>query len=523
MMNFSKKILAALIVAFGLITNVSAASIWDVERNDYNTTTDKISVTYDEENYTMIYTIPQNYSGKEIYFNVTEDIETILAGTYVPGENAPFKIRVINNSDYEYHYVNDSLTIDTLDLDYEFAELYNQLGEGVWNYYDNGNHGIYVKGAYGFDGNLLVGSYSIRRTGNSALAFLYTRAEGYRNGEYNNCKVYDEYTNSYLIKGTDRYCTPLLTDEVLGQELINQGYVNGIKDLHLYYLDYYNNKLDEDPSNDTNYTKLEDLPVQTIIGNSFSYGGILGGNKFNMYETNPEVNALGYNWFYNRGLSVFPLTDASGNPTLNVDCFYGSCTYYDTDSNYTIGSYMRGENTVFEEVFRIDLGTVSANSQNDLREFMMAISGENVVNAHQMMNFGYMMSFSLEQETIYGDLIVHYVDEDGNKLTDDIVSTDEVGNPYETKKIEFDGYYLLKVEGNTTGEYIDGTIEVTYVYAVEGIGDVKDPEEPIDEPVINPIEPPHTGVEVSNVTIQNNVSANSMTIIYYFENKKRFI
>lgn len=56
-----------------------------------------------------------------------------------------------------------------------------------------------------------------------------------------------------------------------------------------------------------------------------------------------------------------------------------------------------------------------------------------------------------------------------------------------------------------------------------GIGDVKDPEEPIDEPVINPIEPPHTGVEVSNVTIQNNVSANSMTIIYYFENKKRFI
>ena len=518
-MNYSKKIMATLLVAFGLITNVNATSKWDTTRNDYSTTTDEITVAYDEENYTIIYTIPQNYSGEEIYFNITDDIETILAGSYVPGENAPFKIRVINNSDVDYHYVEDSLTIDTLDLDYEFDELYSQYGEEVWNYYDNGNHGIYIKDAYGFDGNLLVGSYSIRRTGNSAIAFLYTRAEGYRNGEYNNCDVYDEYTDSYLIKGTDRYCAPLLTDENLGQELINQGYVNGIADLHLYYLDYYNNKLDEDPSNDTNYTELEDLPLNTIIGNNFSYGGVLGGKKFNMYETNPYVNALGYNWFYNMGLSVFPLVDASGNQTVAVDCYYGSCYYYDVDNSYTVGAYMRGENTVFEEVFRTDLGLVEANSQNDLREFMMAVNGDNVLNAHQIMNFGYMMSFSLEQEIVYGDLIVHYVDEDGNKLTEDITSSDEVGNPYETKSMEFDGYHLIRVEGHETGEYIDGTIHVTYVYALDGIGDVEDPEEPTtpvepEEPT-DSVEPPHTDVEVNNVSINN--------IIYYCEDRKKCI
>ena len=149
-----------------------------------------------------------------------------------------------------------------------------------------------------------------------------------------------------------------------------------------------------------------------------------------MYETNPYVNALGYNWFYNMGLSVFPLVDASGNQTVTVDCYYGSCYYYDVDNSYTVGSYMRGENTVFEEVFRTDLGLVEANSQNDLREFAMNLDGDNVVNAHQIMNFGYMMSFRLEQEIVYGDLIVHYVDEDGNKLTEDITSSDEVGNPY---------------------------------------------------------------------------------------------
>ena len=80
---------------------------------------------------------------------------------------------------------------------------------------------------------------------------------------------------------------------------------------------------------------------------------------------------------------------------------------------------MRGENTVFEEVFRTDLGLVEANSQNDLREFAMNLDGDNVVNAHEIMNFGYMMSFRLEQEIVYGDLIVHYIDEDGNKLTED--------------------------------------------------------------------------------------------------------
>ena len=62
-MNYSKKIMATLLVAFGLITNVNATSKWDTIRNDYSTTTDEITVAYDEENYTIIYTIPQNYSG----------------------------------------------------------------------------------------------------------------------------------------------------------------------------------------------------------------------------------------------------------------------------------------------------------------------------------------------------------------------------------------------------------------------------------------------------------------------------
>lgn len=85
--------------------------------------------------------------------------------------------------------------------------------------------------------------------------------------------------------------------------------------------------------------------------------------------------------------------------------------------------------------------------------------------------------------------------------------------------MEFDGYHLIRVEGHETGEYIDGTIHVTYVYALDGIGDVEDPEEPTtpvepEEPT-DSVEPPHTDVEVNSVSINN--------IIYYCEDRKKYI
>ena len=67
---------------------------------------------------------------------------------------------------------------------------------------------------------------------------------------------------------------------------------------------------------------------------------------------------------------------------------------------------------------------------------------------------------------ILGNLIVRYVDEDGNEL----ISNDEmiglVGAKYKTNKKVFDKYYLSDVIGNENGEYIEGVQEVTYVYSL---------------------------------------------------------
>ena len=87
---------------------------------------------------------------------------------------------------------------------------------------------------------------------------------------------------------------------------------------------------------------------------------------------------------------------------------------------------------------------------------------------------------------IRGNLVVNYVDSEGNKLTEEITSIDIIGNKYETIQKEFEGYTFISVDGETTGEYIDGTIYVTYYYDKNiGTGN---------------IEPPQTGLDLSSLT-----------------------
>ena len=95
---------------------------------------------------------------------------------------------------------------------------------------------------------------------------------------------------------------------------------------------------------------------------------------------------------------------------------------------------------------------------------------------------------------LLGKLVINYVDSDGNKLTEEEVSIDSVGNSYVTSKKDFLGYTFSYVEGEEAGEYIDGVIYVTYYYTKTiGSGDIE-------------VMPPQTGVEVN--TNYNN-------IIYY--------
>lgn len=86
-----------------------------------------------------------------------------------------------------------------------------------------------------------------------------------------------------------------------------------------------------------------------------------------------------------------------------------------------------------------------------------------------------------------GKVVAHYVDENGNKLADDVILEDILDKDYKTEKKDINGYIFISVEGNETGKFTEGTIEVTYTYTKAGTGETS-----------GEITPPNTGVSTSN-------------------------
>ena len=276
-------------------------SKWDVLSPDLAATSTGIEVTYekcDPENTrttdTIIYTIPEDYNG-DITINATEDIFRTIGGIYLPGESVPLTIKIINNSGNEYSYLRNSMIIST--------ENYNQYELNV------------VSDAYGFDSSPILLGHTTKRSGNTAIQALY------------HCS------------GTDSLTQMQVRDTNLSPLLMEAGYTKGTEDLGRYYLDFYNQKYE------LSAEKLEDLP-DDVISELFS------GTNLREVETCTQISELGYNWFYNRLISVVP----------------DGKKYNDELSSYTIGSYMRKEvsydSFCLSAFHKIKNGTYSLKTMN---------------------------------------------------------------------------------------------------------------------------------------------------------------
>ncbi len=62
-----------------------------------------------------------------------------------------------------------------------------------------------------------------------------------------------------------------------------------------------------------------------------------------------------------------------------------------------------------------------------------------------------------------GKVVVKYVDKEGNEIIREEIE-DKVGTEYNTNEKEIKDYVLVEVPENKQGKYVDGTIEVVYVY-----------------------------------------------------------
>lgn len=260
MINKTKKI-CLLILAFCILcssTFVSAqtTSKWKTNQNkttvlsngiiESNLETKDLGVVNGKrrKEYTLTYTIPQNYN---------EDVVTIVPNKYIdnctmPGDDDIFNIVIKNESVNTYSYLNNSFILSTDDYD-SYSD--NELGTPINN-------------VYSFSGSKLREQLGFYRTKNSALR------------------------NLYGVKSTSSITAAMLSDSEIDKVIDKNKYPNGVLDLNKYYLDFYNNKYK------TNATTLENLPDKAI-------SELFNGNYTKSFkETNNEVIELAYNYLYNK-------------------------------------------------------------------------------------------------------------------------------------------------------------------------------------------------------------------------------
>ena len=546
-----KLFLFALTLVFITSTTVLAESKWDTIQPVKQTTTDGINIEYQtkvEFEYEcwdqrgqivcdptskinvdiavdVIITIPSNYDKDTIVIapEVLQELarqnqEQLLLenGEYLqlnnslePGDNIKVNLTIINNSRYTYTYDEKSFDI--------FPVENTTFTRGDTNTTFNG---------------LNIGEdYITYRLANPALKDL---------GLDNNHKVTDENIDTALKKLKDTNG--------------NQKYPNGINDLAKYYVDYYNAKYNTNHTrldefsygvireilgyNDTIdkvslnignfptlYTAYQEYKAKYIENNKnnpnpnqtavLEYAGFKGidsndtfanfakyeyskmcgekvtsfdtmceeaqneffanyGNEMSPYilETNEDILNLSYNYFYNKnfslGLEDDEVTDADSN-------------------KYSIGEYMRDEDKG-EDTIKEQIGLLESNTANDLK-MTFYINGAYTCNAY--LGYNFMINMQLSYSALKGVLVVNHVDSDGNRLTEEVTTTDLVGNEYTTEKKDFEGYTFITVEGEPIGTYIDGTIRVTYYYDKNtGTGNIE-------------VLPPQTGFNGSNITTTN--------------------
>ena len=106
----------------------------------------------------------------------------------------------------------------------------------------------------------------------------------------------------------------------------------------------------------------------------------------------------------------------------------------------------------------------------NLELYFKNVDKEMVINkVEAMLTYGDTEKSSKDEtgtKVLKGTVIVNYVTEDGGELTPSEEMTGLVGSEYKTNKKAFDKYYLKEVKGNETGEYMEETQEVTYVYSL---------------------------------------------------------
>ena len=153
------------------------------------------------------------------------------------------------------------------------------------------------------------------------------------------------------------------------------------------------------------------------------------------------------------------------------------------------------------------------NDSEDLR-WLVHTDNQEEIKAYLFNEYDKNSSVAIKAaHTIMSKVIAHYVEQDGNKISDDVILEGFIDDEYKTNAKDITGYILNKVDGLEEGTMTLEDIHITYIYEfIHGTGD-------IEEPVIKPEEKPtpdipYTGIEEKNDNSTNVILMSSSLILF---------
>ncbi|MFT9391900.1 MucBP domain-containing protein, partial [Leuconostoc pseudomesenteroides] len=192
-------------------------------------------------------------------------------------------------------------------------------------------------------------------------------------------------------------------------------------------------------------------------GKQISNSTDLAGNTGDPYSTT------------SKDIPGYKLVKVIGNPTGNFIDGPQTVTYVyvkDTVAGGDVTAKYVDENgnpIASDVVSSGDVGDPYSTTPKDIPGYkLIKVIGNptgNFIDEPQTVTYVYVYTKAAD-----GDVTAKYVDENGNPISGDVVSSGNVGDPYSTTPKDIPGYKLVKVIGNPTGSFIDGPQTVTYIY-----------------------------------------------------------
>ena len=509
-----------------ILQTEDTTSRWEAVQPERKITSEGLIIDYDfsgiylnyyyqlEGTAVMTVTIPEDYELDTIV--IAPDVFTEYANYVYGDEDNP-----VDNFYYQNIFqAGDDVTINIVinnlsNYTYNYDETSFEIFPKEDIVYDKVTDAVASDDTPLFNGTTVNENYHFKRSYNTALKALIPNSNGsritdeainsalisagYINGindytqyllDFYNEKYHTNYTRldqfpdgiiREILGERDPFCTTNSAFDALGifisattdiEDVLDEVKAHGYNSIEEYLLKYYNEKYG------TNATRIVDLSDEAL-DDFFASQGMESG--LNVYETNPDVIALSYDYYYNKGLAWGFANDE----------------YTDADSeDLAIGEYMRDEDKG-DDYIKENAGTLNSNTSDYTLSGHLYTSGPYILNAYIGYEFNLDLQFTYS--ALKGTVIAKYVDIYGNILSEDVITTDMVGKDYKTYLKYFDGYTLYTIDGEEIGKYIDGTIVVTYIYEPTddepGIGFTPGPSEELE------ITPPNTGVESNSQNI----------------------